>query len=162
MMHNTPKKLLINIRHWCYSIIRTLLRPIVMDILLNDIRIYGPSARLHIAKTANMSNAFLNTNSGTITVGEYSFCGQNVSIITGTHDYSLLGKDRMWKSDLREGYDITIGDGVWIGSNATILGPCIIGDNAVVGAGAVVTKDIAPNEIVAGVPAKRIAMVKNN
>jgi len=55
-----------------------------------------------------------------------------------------------------EDWDETIvEDGVIIGSNATIL-PCKIGKNALVGAGSVVTKDVSPNKIVAGNPAKII------
>ena len=46
--------------------------------------------------------------------------------------------------------------GASIGSNATILCGVTIGENAIVGAGAVVTKDVAPNTIVAGVPAKKL------
>ena len=46
--------------------------------------------------------------------------------------------------------------GASIGSNATILCGVTIGENAIVGAGAVVTKDVAPNTVVAGVPAKKL------
>ena len=49
---------------------------------------------------------------------------------------------------------IVIGDRVWIGSNATVLPGVTIGDGAIVAAGAVVTKDVAPNTVVAGVPAR--------
>jgi acetyltransferase-like isoleucine patch superfamily enzyme len=48
---------------------------------------------------------------------------------------------------------VKIGDNVWIGMNAVILKGVTIGDNSVVAAGAVVTKSIAPNTIVAGNPA---------
>jgi len=51
---------------------------------------------------------------------------------------------------------IKIGDNVWIGAKATIVPGVTIGDNAVIGANAVVTEDIPPNVVVAGVPAKRI------
>lgn len=49
---------------------------------------------------------------------------------------------------------------VWIGANVTILGGVTIGENAIVAAGAVVTKDVAPNTIVAGVPAREIRKIK--
>ena len=127
----------------------------VMDIILFEKRIFVHSDRINIAETASMSNVLLNTNSGTITVGEFSFCGQNVSIITGTHDYNLFNKDRMLAIP-QKGQDIVIGRGVWLGSNVVVLGPCTIGDNAVVAAGSVVTKNVAANAIVGGVPARLI------
>ncbi len=53
-------------------------------------------------------------------------------------------------------YQVVIGNDVWIGCNSIILGGIKIGDGAIVGAGAVVTRDVAPYSIVAGVPAKVI------
>ena len=55
---------------------------------------------------------------------------------------------------------IFIGDHVWIGANSTILKGVSIGDGAIVAAGAVVTKDVKPNTIVAGCPAKEIKEIK--
>lgn len=49
---------------------------------------------------------------------------------------------------------VTLGKNSWIGSSATILPGVTVGDNAVVAAGAVVTKDVPENTVVAGVPAK--------
>ena len=54
---------------------------------------------------------------------------------------------------------IVLGKNVWVGSNATILQGVTIGDNAVVGAGAVVTKDVPANTVVGGVPAKFIKSI---
>ena len=58
------------------------------------------------------------------------------------------------------GMPITIGNDVWIGGNSTILPGVTIGDGAVVAAGAVVTKDVEPNTIVGGVPAKVIKKIE--
>jgi len=54
---------------------------------------------------------------------------------------------------------IILGRNVWVGSNATILQGVTIGDNAVIGAGAVVTKDVEANTIVGGVPARFIKSI---
>ena len=54
---------------------------------------------------------------------------------------------------------IHIGKRVWIGANATITQGVTIGDNSIVAAGAVVTKDVPPNTIVGGVPAKEIRKI---
>ena len=56
---------------------------------------------------------------------------------------------------------VHIGKDAWIGAGATILPGVTVGDNAVVAAGAVVTKDVAPNTIVGGNPAKVIREIKN-
>ncbi|MCG6188445.1 CatB-related O-acetyltransferase [Maribellus maritimus] len=53
-------------------------------------------------------------------------------------------------------YSVIIGNDVWIGSNVKIIEGITIGDGAVVAAGAVVTKDVAPYEVVGGVPARKI------
>lgn len=55
--------------------------------------------------------------------------------------------------------DVTLGDGVWVPGNVTILPGVTIGDGAMVGAGAVVTKDVEPEAFVAGVPAKAAGKV---
>ena len=57
---------------------------------------------------------------------------------------------------------IHIGRNVWIGANATVLAGVTIGDGAVVAAGAVVTKDVEPNSVVGGVPAKLIKRIETN
>lgn len=53
-------------------------------------------------------------------------------------------------------YQVVIGHDVWIGTNSIIMGGVKIGDGAIIGAGAVITKDVAPFSVVAGVPAKVI------
>lgn len=123
--------------------------------------VWGDEARLHIAPTAAMDACLFNTNSGEITVGDYSFAGSRVSLLAGSHDMNLTGFLRR-DAELREGCDITVGKGVWLCSGCTLLGPCTVGDNAVIAAGAVVTPgtEVPPNTVWGGVPAKQIGKLE--
>jgi acetyltransferase-like isoleucine patch superfamily enzyme len=100
-----------------------------------------------------VNNALFNVGSGDITVGENAFFGHNVSVLTGTHDITKFGRERMFAIP-RTGRDIVIEEGVWVASNALVLGPCRIGAHAVVGGGSLVLDDVAPYTIVAGSPAR--------
>lgn len=92
---------------------------------------------------------------GGITIGDGSLIGHNVVLATVNHDLNP-GNNR------KNHYaPITIGNHVWIGSNATILPGVTLGDWAVVAAGAVVTKDVPPYTVVGGVPAKVLRMIKS-
>lgn len=128
-----------------------------------NLTLWGPKDRLHISDTAAVFTCFFNTNSGDITIGDYSFAGSGVSILTGSHDVELTGLPRR-DSEITEGNDIVIGKGVWLGSNCTILGPCKIGDNAVIAAGAVVKPgtEVEEGTIYGGVPAKKISEIASN
>lgn len=88
-------------------------------------------------------------NLGPVTVGSHSVLSQDVYVCAGTHDYmeSYLPLRRP---------PITIGDGVWVCAGA-FLGPGVrVGDNCIVAARAVVTKDVPPAKIVGGNPARVI------
>lgn len=87
-----------------------------------------------------------------VRIGDNAFIGPNVSMFTACHP--LDAEERC--NGVQWARPITIGNNVWIGGNATILPGVSIGDNAVVGAGSVVTRDVAPNTVVAGNPAKVI------
>lgn len=119
--------------------------------------VWGDEGKLHVSPLASVNTCFFNLNSGEIEIGDYSFAGSNVSILTGSHDFYLQG---LLRRDLEynEGCNIKIGKGVWLASNSTILGPCEIGDNAVVAAGAVVVPGtvIPQNTIYGGIPARKI------
>ena len=125
----------------------------ISDKMLHIPRVWGLSERVHLSEAAAMCNTVFNTSSGEIYVGDNTFTGTNVSIITGSHDATKTKEERM-KFPI-EGNDIHIGNGVWICSNAVILGPCVIEDDACIGAGAVVLPGthIKKGELWAGVPA---------
>jgi FkbM family methyltransferase len=125
---------------------------------LSTPRCWGPSGRLHVASTAVINDALLNTVSGSITVEDDAFFGHGVALLTGTHDVSRRGLERQ-RAVPPGGRDIVIETGAWIASRATIIGPCRIGADAVVTTGAVVNADVPSGAIVAGVPARLVGRV---
>ncbi|HHT94427.1 MAG TPA: sugar O-acetyltransferase [Clostridia bacterium] len=102
-------------------------------------------------------NFFLNVNcrlmdSGKITIGNNVFIAPDVCIITEVH--SMIVEERI--QGLEYTYPVTIGDNVWISTGAHILPGVTIGDNSVIGAGSVVTKDIPANCLAVGNPCRVI------
>ena len=152
-----PRGVLAGVRLWLARAGVWLLRP-GLELMLDRHRLWehlvvGPLDQLDIHPTAVIGNAILNTSSGRITIGPQAFFGHNVLVLAGTHDPSLRGERRF--ADLPEnGRDVVIQDGAWIASGAIIIGPCVIGRNSVVAAGAVVNADVSPDTMVAGAPAR--------
>lgn len=98
--------------------------------------------------------AFLGTSGPRLTIGENTLIGSHSYIITVNH--RTARKDIPYILQGYEGADVTIGKNVWIGCHVTILPGVTIGDNAIIGAGAVVTKTVPAGETWVGVPAYRI------
>ena len=90
-----------------------------------------------------------------VELGRYCMLAPHVSIIGGDHVFSKPGVPIIF-SGRPELPRTIIGDDVWIGYGAIIMAGIRIGPGAIVGAGAVVTKDIPAYEIHAGIPAKKI------
>jgi acetyltransferase-like isoleucine patch superfamily enzyme len=123
--------------------------------LLSTPRGWGNPDRISLGKEVFVCNTLFNCSSGDISIGDYTFFGHNVCLLTGTHDFRKKGKERFPFPE--EGRDIRIGEGVWIASNVTVLGPCTIGDHAVIGGGSVVCGGNLPGGFFyAGFPAKPI------
>lgn len=89
---------------------------------------------------------------GKVTFGDHVFIGPNCLFTTAEH--ALDAQQR--NEGLEVALPITIGNNVWFGAGAMVLGGVTIGDNTVIGAGSVVTKDIPANVIAAGVPCRVI------
>ncbi|MFQ3800806.1 sugar O-acetyltransferase [Staphylococcus equorum] len=85
-----------------------------------------------------------------VTIGNHVMIGPNVDIYTVNHPMSKQGR----REYLAKASPVKIGNDVWIGGKVTITPGVTIGNNVVVASGAVVTKDIPSNTLVAGVPAK--------
>ena len=88
---------------------------------------------------------------GGVDIADQVMIAPNVNIITSGHPL-----EPSQRRAYVEAKPIVIEKNVWIATGATILGGVTVGENSVVGAGAVVTKDVPPNSFVVGVPAKVI------
>jgi acetyltransferase-like isoleucine patch superfamily enzyme len=88
-------------------------------------------------------------------IGNKTVIAPGVRIID--HDHDTSPKNR--HDNVFPGKNIIIGSNVWIGYNATILKGVEIGDGAIIAAGSVITKNVASNTIVGGIPAKEIKKI---
>ena len=89
-----------------------------------------------------------------VTIEDEAFIGHGVMFINDIYPRSTTEEGELQGSDDWTLVETRIKKRASIGSNATIMGGVTIGENAIVGAGAVVTKDVSPGSVVAGVPAK--------
>lgn len=99
------------------------------------------------------NNTFINHNAylmdgAPIKIGSYCFIGPNCGMYTATH--ALIAEER--NQGLEKAKPIEVGNNVWIGADVTILSGVKIGENSVIGAKSVVTKDIPANVIAVGNP----------
>ena len=101
----------------------------------------------------NMGGKF--QDQGGIFIGDDALIGHNATLCTLNHLPDPEQRAGMTAKPIH------IGKKVWLGANVTVLQGVTIGENAIVAAGAVVTKDVPANAIVAGVPAKLIKMIDN-
>ena len=92
---------------------------------------------------------------GTCHIGRYVMMGTDVTIITRNHRFDRTDIPMM-EQGFEEERPVYIGNDVWIGDRALILPGVHIGDGSIIAAGAVVTKDVPPYSIAAGVPARKI------
>ncbi len=109
---------------------------------------------IEIGSFVNINHDVVIGGQGGVKIGNYVLIGNNVNILSSQHRFDLA--DTPIHSSGVIYSLILIEDDVWIGCNAVILPGVRIGKGAIVGANAVVTRDVLPFEIVGGVPAKHI------
>ena len=100
-------------------------------------------------------NVFINYNCLFLD-SEIILLDENVSLGPGVHIYTIDHKKGDNGNLNSSKSPVYIGKNVWIGGNSTILPGISIGENSVVGAGSVVNKNVEPNSLYVGVPAKKI------
>lgn len=158
-------------RFLCYSY-RGIYKFFVMPILKGALEkhgqnIYiGPHSNITYENTSigsyssiGHSACFMSTRAKII-IGNHVMFGPHVSIITGDHRIDYLGRYMNTIADEEKlpenDQDVVINDDVWIGSNTIILKGVSVGEGSIIAAGSIVTKDVDPYSIYAGIPAKKI------
>lgn len=106
---------------------------------------------VHIGNNVIIMPGCLMMSAGGITIDDGAMIAANVQLISNNHD--------LYERQIITCKPIHIGKNAWIGAGATILPGITVGDNAVVGAASVVTKDVLADTIVAGNPAKFIKRI---
>ncbi|MGK2931653.1 MAG: sugar O-acetyltransferase [Solirubrobacterales bacterium] len=103
------------------------------------------------------SHSFINfgctvLDSSPVKIGDYVEIATNVQLLTAEHP--LDPAERRQKIELNR--PVTIEDGVWIGAGAIVLPGVTVGENSVIGAGSIVTRDIEPGVVAVGSPCRPI------
>ncbi|WP_444812057.1 sugar O-acetyltransferase [Staphylococcus hominis] len=108
-------------------------------------------------------NVFINSNSylmdgGGITIGDNIFIGPSCGLYTAHHPLNYQDRNKGWEL----AKPIHIGSNIWFGASVTVTPGVSIGDGSVIAAGSVVTNNIPPNSLAAGVLAKVIRTIDQN
>lgn len=106
------------------------------------------AANIHIGNGVSLNPYFRCMSAGDVYIDDGAQIAMNVSVVTNNHDF--------YDRAVLTVKDVRICRNAWIGTGAIILPGVTVGENAVVGAGSVVTRDVPPNTVVAGNPAKVI------
>ena len=109
---------------------------------------------IHLEKNVFINSGCHFQDQGGIYIGEGTFIGHNVILATLNHDLNPNTRTDMFPKPIH------IGKKVWIGSGAIVLPGVSIGDNSVIAAGSVVTKNVPENSVYGGNPAKFIKKIE--
>jgi acetyltransferase-like isoleucine patch superfamily enzyme len=112
------------------------------------------TSKTRLGKNTNF-NGMTIAGGGAVQIGDNFHSGINCRMIVQNHNYDSEVSIPYDKTYILR--DINIGDNVWLGDNVIVLGGVTIGEGAIVQAGSVVTKDVAPCAIVGGHPARQFS-----
>lgn len=139
--------------------VRDYLRRITGHEVPDDVRVFTP---LHLNYGPGVSfgrDCFLNFGCtllalGGITIGDGAFIGPHCVLATEYHPEDPATRHSLLTQP------VTIGRNAWLGAGVTVLAGVTVGENAIVAAGSVVTRDVPPDTVVAGTPARIIRPIK--
>jgi len=114
------------------------------------------SDELSIGENTSINYNVLFDTTSAVKIGKYCQIAYNVTFSTSSHTIKSDFKTR--RQDIFN-LPIIVEDFVWIGCNSVILGGLTIGKGSVIAAGSIVTKNVPPNVVVAGIPAKVIKQI---
>ena len=163
MRTQTPQEIEMSVRdaQLCFKLNHTMPYTEEYDTILHELlgeigegsRLLAPTTivrgkNVKIGKRVTVMNNSLFMSAGGITIEDDVLVAANAQLISNNHDpeeHAILTCK-----------PVVLKRNCWIGAGATILPGVTVGENAIVGAGAVVTKDVEPNTVVGGIPAKLI------
>jgi acetyltransferase-like isoleucine patch superfamily enzyme len=125
----------------------SLFSPIVLKTL-------SASAKIIIEDTVGLNGTSIVARSKTIIIGRGTMIAPNVTIMDSDFHALWPPEKRLITPNFDSDSSVIIGSNVWIGTRSIILKGVIIGDNSIIAAGSIVTKNVPPNTLVAGVPAR--------
>jgi len=111
------------------------------------VQILAPD-QVHLGNHVGIGYNSILQGKGGITLGDFTLIGDNNILATNSHPIAEVHFHNFWDKPIH------IKENAWLGANVIVLPGVTIGENAVVGAGAVVTVDVPPNSVVVGVPAR--------
>lgn len=114
--------------------------------------IVGNSSEVTIGNDCWIGTSFSIHGDGNVTIGNCCDVGPEVSILTGSHEIGSSAR----RAGAGISFSLRVGNGCWIGAQATLMGNTDVGDGTVVAACALVNHPTAKNVVVGGVPAKTI------
>jgi len=120
------------------------------------LRTLSPTAKIIIDDNVSLNGTSITARSKKIQIGKGTMIGSNVVIMDSDYHALWPPENRPMNPAFDRDDDVIIGSNVWIGISCIILKGVIVGDNSVIASGSVVTKDVHPNVLAGGVPARTI------
>lgn len=118
------------------------------------LRTFAPTARIVLEDGVSLNGTAITARSRTIRIGKGTMVAPNCVITDSDFHAMWPPETRLDTPAFERDADVTIGQHVWLGMRCIVLKGVTIGDGAIVAAGSVVTRDVPPATLVAGVPAR--------